>query len=273
MIGSKQPKDIDDIVFSIRNKAYGAYSLRQQYPGNMSKGMLFSILFLVLLLGLYTCNIRFNDSTYVTLIDLPNEAIYEVSTELPKIEIPAPKKSTMLPEIIEEPVKNSDEFKVVKDEIPIIEKPKTFEEDKPAKPDLSAAKGDEVSSGKADGTGSVETANPGEAGNGKEIIMRPDIMPKFPGGDVALGMFLQQNIIYPLAARNALIEGKVIVKFIVNADGTISNIEIYKGLGNGCDEEALKVVNKMPKWIPGLVKGNPVRVRYNLPINFRLQKR
>ncbi len=273
MIGFQQPQDIDELVFTKRNKDYGAYLLRRRYSHNMSIGMLFSILFLTLLLGLYTCSNNGSDTDEVTQIELPNEVIYEVSTDVPQMELPAPKKSTVLPEIISEPVTNTEDVKVVKNEIPIVEKPKTLEEPKTANVEPVTNPSPEVSNGQHNGTGSVETINPGEGSSGKDIVMRPDIMPKFPGGDVALGMFLQQNILYPLAARNALTEGKVIVKFVVNADGTITNIEVYKGIGNGCDEEAIRVVNKMPKWIPGSVKGNPVRVRYNLPINFRLQKK
>jgi periplasmic protein TonB len=272
MIGLQQPKDIDEVVFSKRNKAYGAYLLRRRYPHNMSVGMLFSIVFLAFLLGFYTCSNN-NVTNDASQIELPEEVIYEVSTDVPQMELPAPKKSTILPEIVAEPVTNTEDVNIVKNEVLIVEKPKTLEETKPTTSEPTTNPNPDISNGQPNGTGSVETANPGESSSGKDVVMRPDIMPKFPGGDVALGMFLQQNIMYPLAARKDLIEGKVIVKFVVNADGSIANIEIYKGIGNGCDEEAIRVVNKMPKWIPGSVKGNPVRVRYNLPINFRLQKK
>jgi periplasmic protein TonB len=272
MIGSKQPNNIDDLLFSIRNKTYGAYQLRKDYSNNMSKGMLFAILFVTSIFLFQTCGKKkLQDAT----IELPNEVIYEVSTEAPKLDLPAPKQEAAPPMPVIEPVKNVDDVKVVKEVVEPIIKPKELDEPKPVveainpspEPTQSTTSNNEGEKGESKiesvGTGSSTTDAP---------ISRPDKMPEFPNGKNALIMFLSQNIVYPKAARDAEIQGTVIVRFVVNVDGSISNIEVYKGIGNGCDEEAVRVIKQMPKWTPGSVKGKPVRVKYNLPITFNLKK-
>jgi TonB family protein len=100
-----------------------------------------------------------------------------------------------------------------------------------------------------------------------EVVER---MPTFPGGEEALMNFLRKNIRYPKYAVEQGISGKVFVRFVVEPDGTVSNIEILRGIGGGCDEEAVRVVKMMPNWIPGEAFGGKVRVTYTLPINFSL---
>lgn len=95
--------------------------------------------------------------------------------------------------------------------------------------------------------------------------------PEFPGGMEALMKYLSENIKYPEQAKKENIQGKVYMRFVVERDGSIVDAEILRGIGGGCDEEALRVVNAMPKWKPGKQKGTPVRVQYNLPIVFKLQ--
>lgn len=97
--------------------------------------------------------------------------------------------------------------------------------------------------------------------------------PEFPGGFSALGEFLSKNIKYPSAAARAHVQGKVFVVFVVGKDGTVSDARILKGLGFGCDEEALRVTSIMPRWIPGKQNGKAVAVQYNLPILFVLEKK
>lgn len=96
-------------------------------------------------------------------------------------------------------------------------------------------------------------------------------MPTFPGGEFKMYEFLAMNIRYPQRARQDGYSGTVYVRFVVEPDGTITNIEVAKGVGGGCSEEAVRVVKMMPNWIPGEAFGKKVRVTYTLPINFRLQ--
>ncbi len=97
-----------------------------------------------------------------------------------------------------------------------------------------------------------------------------ETMPEFPGGRAKMMGFLAANISYPQAARDKGVEGRVYVSFVVNEDGSVSDVKVLRGIGGGCDEEAVRVVQSMPNWKPGTQKGKPVRVAYNLPINFKL---
>lgn len=93
--------------------------------------------------------------------------------------------------------------------------------------------------------------------------------PKFPGGMAAFYKFLGANIKYPEQAKKANIEGKVFVSFVVEKDGSIANVKVDRSLGYGTDEEAARVIKLSPNWIAGVQNGEPVRVRYNIPIQFR----
>lgn len=96
--------------------------------------------------------------------------------------------------------------------------------------------------------------------------------PEFPGGDDSLYAFIGRNIKYPEAAKKNKIEGRVFVTFVIEKDGQVSSAKILRDIGGGCGEEALRVVKNMPKWKPGTQRGNPVRVQFNLPIMFQLEK-
>jgi len=94
--------------------------------------------------------------------------------------------------------------------------------------------------------------------------------PEFPGGMQAMQEYLRDNIRYPTMAREAGIEGTVFVTFVVERDGSITNVEVQRGIGGGCDEEAIRVVQNMPNWEPGEQRGQPVRVQFTLPVRFVL---
>jgi len=102
------------------------------------------------------------------------------------------------------------------------------------------------------------------------IFVEVDQWPRFPGGEEARIQFLRENISYPEAARSARIQGNVFVAFVVEKDGSITNVRIVRGVGGGLDEEAVRVVEGMPKWAPGLKGGQPVRVEFTMPIRFVL---
>lgn len=110
-----------------------------------------------------------------------------------------------------------------------------------------------------------------------EVIVEPapirvaEVMPQFPGGDLKLLEFISKNIKYPQLARETGTQGRVYISFVIEPDGSISNVELLRGIGAGCDEEAMRVVKAMPKWLPGRQCGKAVRVMYNLPVNFKLQ--
>ena len=104
-----------------------------------------------------------------------------------------------------------------------------------------------------------------------EVYDLPEVAPEFPGGMQALMKFLAQNIKYPTDAQKAKKEGRVIAQFVVTTDGSIADIKVIRGIYPSLDEEAIRVIKAMPKWKPGTQKGQPVNVRYTIPISFRLQ--
>ena len=104
-----------------------------------------------------------------------------------------------------------------------------------------------------------------------EIFQIVEEMPLFPGGEEALLAYLGKNISYPQMAKESNIQGTVYIGFVVEADGSITNVKVLRGIGGGCDEEAIRVVKSMPRWAPGKQRGKPVRVQFNLPIKFVLQ--
>lgn len=106
-----------------------------------------------------------------------------------------------------------------------------------------------------------------------EIFTVVEEQPRFPGGEEARLIFLSNNIHYPDSAVKNDIRGTVFVTFVVEKEGSLSNIKVLKGIGSGCDEEVVRVVKMMPKWIPGRQRGSPVRVNFNLPIKFILENR
>jgi TonB family protein len=103
-----------------------------------------------------------------------------------------------------------------------------------------------------------------------EVFTVVEESPQFPGGDEARVRFLQENIHYPDEAREASIQGTVYISFVIEIDGTINDIRVLRGIGGGCDEEAVRVIRNMPRWLPGKQRGKPVRVQFNMPIKFSL---
>ena len=99
-----------------------------------------------------------------------------------------------------------------------------------------------------------------------------EVMPEFPGGMSQMATFLSENIKYPEEAKDKNISGRVFIEFVIEKDGSVSNVNVMRSVGGGCDDEAVRVVKAMPKWKPGLMKGKPVRVHYVLPINFKLEE-
>lgn len=104
----------------------------------------------------------------------------------------------------------------------------------------------------------------------EEVFIRVETMPQFPGGEKALVEYMQNSIVYPQEAKDAKVGGMVVLQFHVNVDGTISNAEVVRDVGKGCSEEALRVINAMPDWIPGRQNGKNVKVKFTMPVRFSL---
>ncbi len=106
----------------------------------------------------------------------------------------------------------------------------------------------------------------------QEIFINPEIMPEFPGGITALYEYMANNLRYPVAAKEAGIQGRVFVSFVIEKDGSVTNVQVMRGIGGGCDEEAARVIQNLPRWRPGQMGTRPVRVSYSIPVFFKLQK-
>lgn len=122
---------------------------------------------------------------------------------------------------------------------------------------------------------SLSAQNTGSKSSVKESVDEPTFitveqMPEFPGGNEGLRNFLIENLHYPEKAKANKTTGRVFVSFVVEKDGSIYNAKILRDIGDGCGEEALRVVKAMPRWKPGMQRGKNVRVQYTLPLNFQL---
>ncbi|MBR5082337.1 MAG: M56 family metallopeptidase [Bacteroidales bacterium] len=102
------------------------------------------------------------------------------------------------------------------------------------------------------------------------VFQMVEQMPEFPGGVEAMMHYVANNVKYPQEARDKNISGRVFVSFVIEKDGSVNEAKVMRGIGGGCDEEAVRVVKNMPKWKPGMQKGKPVRVSYMMPLNFKL---
>ena len=112
----------------------------------------------------------------------------------------------------------------------------------------------------------IRISNP----NNDSIYQQVDVMPEFPGGEKAMMQFVVDNVTYPQSAKDKNIQGKVYVSFVVEKDGSVDQVKVMRSIGGGCDEEAVRVVKAMPKWVPGKKDGKNVRVNYVLPFVFKL---
>ncbi len=114
-------------------------------------------------------------------------------------------------------------------------------------------------------------AEPVEEEEINEIFTLVEEFPSFDGGDVAYIKFIQKNLIYPEKARRMGIEGRIFVQFIVEKDGSLTNIKVLRGIGGDCNEEAIRVLKNSPKWLPGKQRGKAVRVQMVVPMTFKFQ--
>jgi protein TonB len=277
---SWKKNSIDDIVFANRNKEYGAYYLRRMYDSYMSKGMLTGLLGFLLIIFGPTIYAKFQE-----LVASQEEefVMKEVTLAEPPPIDPKKPPPPPPPKIDPPPIKDQIRFvppKVMKDEKVVEEEPPpTVEEIKDKEIATETKKGEE---GGVDQSLVEPEAPPPppppppppvveEDPDEKKVYDFVAQKPEFPDGDKALFKYLGENIKYPAIARENGIEGRVIVKFVVSRDGSISNAQVVRGIGGGCDEEALRVVKGMPKWKPGKNNGKPVNVTYTLPVAFKLE--
>ena len=263
-----------DLVFEGRNKAYGAFELRQSSPKRHNIAMIIIIVVAVIAFSVPAL-IRFVTPEKV------EEAMTEVTTlsKLPEAEV---KKNEDLKPLAPEtppppPLKSSIKFTA-----PVIKKDEEVSEEDEIKSQDELSKNDKVAISIADVKGNDEI-NGADIADFKEVV-RPEApkeekevpyqaveqMPQFPGGDAELMKYIQDHLKYPVIAAENGIQGRVIVRFVVSKTGEIQDVTVLRGVDSSLDKEAVRVIKSMPKWIPGKQNGNNVAVYFTVPVMFKL---
>jgi protein TonB len=242
---------LNEILFKNRNKEYGSYFLRKKYNKYVAVSMGITLIFTGILFSYPIV------AAYVNKTNPTNDYNKEISVEILNI----PKDVYVPPP----PPVQSIEIKVPKFRAPIVVD-EDVENTMESQDNLSTLPNNSLTE-----TEIVVNEKPVE-----QVITQPvETVPIFivvEEQPFLNGMyeFLSQNIKYPEEAKELGIQGKVFVTFVVEKDGTIADVKILRGIGGGCDEEAVRVVKSMPKWNPGKQRGEAVRVQFNLPVKFTL---
>jgi protein TonB len=275
-------KEWTDIVFEGKNKEFGAYQLRNASPKRHTKSVIAVLIVLAVLLVVLILVMTGVFKSAESDVNVTNE---QVNVELSQAE-DTPEEDEQIdmpePEIPEEAQLQEEVTStqavtelIIKEEVDKEKEQKNVEDilDNTAALGAKDAKGIEDVNKEAVRHEVVEE-KPVEKpkDEGPVNVAMVEQKPSFPGGDAAMMKWLGENISYPAAASEEGVEGRVTVQFIVEKDGTVSNVIVVRGKHPALDAEAVRVVKKMPKWTPGRNNGQPVRVTYNLPVTFRLQK-
>ena len=264
-----------DLVFEGRNQAYGAYKLRK----GTTKRNVWSIIIVALAALLLYLGLTLQKMVEANRTVENTQAIELSALEQKKKEAKMEKKEVIKvePEKVIEKVKSSIKFTA-----PVIKKDNEVKDEDEI--DLQKVENTNTSIGAFNVEGNDEVG--GEVLKAKEEIAQPEPpkheeenkvfdvveqMPSFPGGMGALMSWLSQNIKYPVIAAENGVQGRVIVQFVVEKDGSVTDVHVAKSVDPSLDKEAARVVKAMPKWNPGKQNGSAVRVKYTVPVTFKLQ--
>ena len=268
--------DWTDLVFEGKNKEYGAYVLRRDTGKRNVKALIWVLIGIAAIFAIAYANLAIQNA-------MKQNATIDTDVELSKL---AQKKEAKVER--KEPIKVEVEQKVV-------EKVKSsvkftapeIKKDDEVKPEDEIKSQDDLSKtntaiGTFDVKGNDEAE--GEVLKAKEVVVdeKPkeeetkvfdvvEQMPSFPGGDAELMKFLNSHIKYPAVAEENGIQGRVVATFVVERDGSITDVDVIKSVDPSLVKEAVRVLKSMPKWIPGKQNGSAVRVKYTVPVTFRLQ--
>lgn len=253
-----------DLVFDQRYREYGGYELRTNSSKRHFRALLIAGMVFVLVVV----------APFLVKQILPKKAERDTKVRiLTNIRLDVPKEDEILKEVPlpPEPLRNTIKFNLpeIKPDEQVAEEPppsqKELAEMKAAIGNTAFDKGtDDIAAPLAN------SENAKIAGDSDVPLTHVDQMPQFPGGEREMLRFIKNNLRYPLAAQENNIQGTVILNFVVNREGRIINIKVVKGIGFGCDEESIKVLEKMPLWSPGKQRGQTVLVSFTMPIRFVL---
>lgn len=281
-------KDVDlssqewrDIIFEGKNKEYGAYTLRAASASRHNKSVIIvlSVLAVILVLLILMMKGVFSKAEEEQLVSATEQEIVTYEAEEEEIEeeeqfeIPDEPEEVIAPEEVANEQRITD-LLIVQDE--------EFDKEKEVK-DQEKMMENEAQAGAIDITEGTNDLNkvqvkeqviaetkPVEEEKVYNIAM-VEQKPEFVGGEAAMYKWLSENIVYPSAASEEGVQGRVVVEFVVGKDGSITNVRVLRPRHPALDKEAVRVVKAMPKWIPGRNNGQPVKVTYTLPVTFKLQ--
>ncbi|MBS7282246.1 energy transducer TonB [Prevotellaceae bacterium LCP21S3_C11] len=270
-----------DMVFAGKNKEYGAYQLRKGTSGRNIKSLLILVIAAALVGGFLAWKV-------IEQKQAEEQQAYMEAMELAKLQKQAEKEKKK-PEKVQPKVEMKKEIPVARETqkftAPVIKKDELVKEENQVKQmdqlDAKVAVGTKDEEGVKDRTVEAVRSDIAVAAPPPPPAPKPEVsnkvfdvveeMPSFPGGQAALMSFLSSNIKYPVVAQENGVQGRVIVGFVVERDGSITDVKVMRSVDPSLDREAQRVVKAMPRWKPGKQNGSAVRVKYTVPVVFRLQ--
>lgn len=264
-----------DLVFEGRNQAYGAYKLRK----GTTKRNVWSIIIVALAAVLLFLGLQLQKMAQANKTVENTQAVELARLQEKKKEAKVEKKEVIRtePEKVVEQVKSSVKFTA-----PVIKKDEEVKEEdeihleeveKSTKAigSFNVEGNDEVGGAVLKAKEEIKAPEPPKHEEETKIFTVVEQMPLFPGGDAALMAYLRDNIHYPTVAAENGVQGRVVVGFVVERDGSITDVNVLRSVDPSLDREAMRVVKGMPRWTPGKQNGSAVRVKYQVPVTFRLQ--
>lgn len=257
--GSSVIGDFDDLIFENRNKNYGAYQLRKKYAPTLNTGTVIAIVLVSLavwipfLLSRKPDRVMSGGRAYVQVrmenLNSPPEQVYVPPTPPPPAAQRIQESVRYVPPVVVDSLDPLQQTQITVDEV------------------LASTDNDKID---IIGTGTGDNLLSGEGnGDSDEAFFQVEVMPSFKGGDFSkFRDWVAKRTNYPKEAIDKKIRGTVFLTFIVEKDGTVSNVMVIKGVDPVLDSEAIKAISESPKWTPGLQRGQPVRVRFQIPLSF-----
>ena len=270
-----------DLVFAGKNQDYGAYKLRKGTSGRNIKALVILIIAAALVGGFLAWKV-------IEQKNAEQQQAYMEAMQLAQLQKEAKKQEEKKQEQVKPKVEPKKEIPVARETqkfvAPVIKKDELVKESNQMKQmdqlDAKIAVGTETHEGAKDRTieavrNDIAVATPPPAPN-EEVTQKVfdvvEVMPSFPGGQAALLQYLNSHVKYPVVAQENGIQGRVTISFVVERDGSITDVKVARSVDPSLDKEAARVVSSMPRWTPGKQNGSAVRVKFNVPVVFKLQQ-
>lgn len=262
-----------DVVFKDRNQAYGAYELRRENSRNTNNALIIAASVFVLVLSIPTIiNVI---SGFIPKADPPYHTIEVNLTPPPPIEM---HKDVTPPQVQQKVVQSQHDMvrfppPIVRPDNEARDEPPTdtkLIDTDPGPQTMKGNPGADIVIDEKVGPKAMDGVTETTPNNDKNIFIAVEVNPSFPGGEAAFGKFLQNHIRYPAVAKENNVQGRAFIQFVVERDGSLTDMKILRDPGSGLGEEAVRVLKSSPHWSPGIQNGKPVRVQYTVPVNFSL---